>query len=77
MALIAGSPNDPRAKQTDEVVRDALAEQSYRAADTFREAGKRGNALIELAACVTYRPGFRDAKAQIGDVKLALQKELT
>jgi tetratricopeptide (TPR) repeat protein len=75
--VLAGSPNDPRGKATDEKVRDALAEQSYKHAEEFREHGKRGNALIEYAACVTYRPGYRDAKAQIGDVKLALQKELT
>ncbi len=75
--VLAGSPNDPRAKAMDEQVRDALAEQSYGRAENFRESGKKGNALIEYAACVTYRPGFRDAKAQIGDVKLALQNELT
>jgi tetratricopeptide (TPR) repeat protein len=75
--VLAGSPNDPRAKAMDEQVRDALAEQSYARADKFRENGKTGNALIELAACVTYRPGFRDAKVLIGDVKLQLQNELT
>ncbi|HEY5927341.1 MAG TPA: hypothetical protein VIV11_36910, partial [Kofleriaceae bacterium] len=75
--VLKGSPNDPRAKEMDEAVRDALAEQAYKRAESFQESGKRGNALIEFAACVTYRPGFRDAKAQIGDVKLALQKELT
>jgi tetratricopeptide (TPR) repeat protein len=75
--VLKGSPNDPRAKGVDEQVRDALAEQSYGHAEAFRDGGKKGNALIEFAACVTYRPGFRDAKVQIGDVKLQLQKELT
>jgi tetratricopeptide (TPR) repeat protein len=75
--VLAGSPNDPRAKTMDDRVRDALAEESYAQAEKFLEAGKRGNALIAYAACVTYRPSFKDAKAQIGDVKLALQKELT
>jgi len=75
--VLAGSPNDPRAKQMDEQVRDTLAEQSYGKAEAFRDNGKKGNALIELAACVTYRPGFRDAKAMIGEVKLLLQNELT
>ena len=74
--VLAGSPNDPRAKEVDEQVRDTLAEQSYAKAEAFRDNGKKGNALIELAACVTYRPGFRDAKALIGDVKLSLQNEL-
>jgi tetratricopeptide (TPR) repeat protein len=74
--VLAGSPNDPRAKSVDESVRDTLAEQSYAAAEQFRDKGKKGNALMEYAACVTYRPGFRDAKAQIGEVKLALQNEL-
>jgi hypothetical protein len=75
--VLKGSPNDPRAKAMDEQVRDALAEQSYARAEAFRDGGKKGNALIELAACVTYRPGFRDAKVLIGDVKLSLQNELT
>jgi hypothetical protein len=75
--VLKGSPNDPRAKAMDEQVRDALAEQSYGRAEAFRDGGKKGNALIEFAACVTYRPGYRDAKVQIGDVKLQLQKELT
>ncbi|HEY5946232.1 MAG TPA: hypothetical protein VIV40_12105 [Kofleriaceae bacterium] len=75
--VLAGSPRDPRAKAMDDQVRDALAEQSYGRAESFRESGKKGNALIEYAACVTYRPGFRDAKAQIGDVKLSLQNEVT
>jgi tetratricopeptide (TPR) repeat protein len=74
--VLAGAPNDPRARSVDEAVRDALAEQSYGRAEAFRENGKKGNALIEYAACVMYRPGFRDAKAQIGDVKLSLQNEL-
>ncbi len=75
--VLAGSPNDPRAKEMDGRVRDALAEQAYKRAEKFREDGKRGNALVEYAAGVIYRPGYRDAKAQIGDVKLSLQKELT
>ncbi|HEV7554047.1 MAG TPA: hypothetical protein VGO00_01265, partial [Kofleriaceae bacterium] len=75
--VLAGSPRDPRAKNLDEKVRDALAEESYGHAEKFLEDGKRGNALIEYAACTVYRPGFRDVKAQIGEVKLALQKELT
>jgi tetratricopeptide (TPR) repeat protein len=75
--VLAAAPNDPRARAMDDQVRDTLAEQSYSRAENFRENGKKGNALIEYAACVTYRPGFRDAKAQIGDVKLSLQNELT
>jgi tetratricopeptide (TPR) repeat protein len=75
--VLAGSPNDPRARNLDEKVRDALAEESYGHAEKFLEDGKRGNALIEYAACTVYRPAFRDVKAQIGEVKLALQKELT
>ena len=75
--VLAGSPNDPRAKDMDNRVRDTLAEQAYKRADKFKDDRKLGNALVEYAACVTYRPGYRDAKALIGDLKLALQKELT
>jgi tetratricopeptide (TPR) repeat protein len=75
--VLKGSPNDPRARTVDGTVRDTLAEQSYGRAKDFAENGKRGNALIEYAACLMYRPGFRDAKAQVGAVKLALQTELT
>jgi tetratricopeptide (TPR) repeat protein len=74
--VLAGSPRDPRAHRMDDRVRDALAEQAYGRAEKFAADGKRGNALIEFAACASYRPAFRDVKAQIGDVKLALQNEL-
>jgi tetratricopeptide (TPR) repeat protein len=75
--VLAGAPGDPRARSMDDRVRDTLAGQAYDEAQQFHEAGKTGNALIAYAASVSYRPGFRDAKVQIGDVKLALQKELT
>jgi tetratricopeptide (TPR) repeat protein len=75
--VLKGSPNDPHARTLDGTVRDALAEQSYERAKRFTETGKQGNALIEYAACLMYRPAFRDAKAQVGAVKLALQTEIT
>src|SRR5262249_41019962 len=75
--VLKGSPRDPRAKQMDDRVRDALAEEAYGRAEKFLTDKKRGNALIEFAACATYRPAFRDVKVQIGDVKLAIEKELT
>jgi len=75
--VLAGSPRDPRARTMDNRVRDALAARAYGQAEQFAEAGKKGNALIAYAACLSFRPGFRDAKVQIGDVKLALHSELT
>lgn len=75
--VLSGSPHDPRAKAMDGRVRDTLAERAYREAEQFLEDGKKGNALLAYAACVSVRPGFRDAKVQIGDVKLALARELT
>jgi hypothetical protein len=54
-----------------------LADKAYAEAEQFLEDGKKGNALIAFAASMTYRPGFRDAKVRIGDVKLALQREVT
>jgi tetratricopeptide (TPR) repeat protein len=75
--VLAGSPRDPRARAMDGRVRDALAEKAYGDAERFADAGKKGNALIAYAASTSFRPGFRDAKVQIGEVKLALQRELT
>jgi tetratricopeptide (TPR) repeat protein len=75
--VLAGSPSDPRARRMDDRVRDALAEQAYHQAEQFLEDGKKGNALIAYAASTQFRPGYRDTKVQIGDVKLALQKETT
>jgi tetratricopeptide (TPR) repeat protein len=75
--VLAGSPNDPRARQLDDRVRDALAGQSYDQAEAFVEAGKLGNALLGYAAAQTYHPGFRDTGVRIGDVKLSLVHELT
>lgn len=74
--VLNGSPNDLRAKNADGKVRDRLAEQSYARAEAFLQRRKMGNALMEFAACVSYRPRFRDAKLRIGEVKLQLQKEL-
>ncbi len=75
--VLEASPNDPRAREVDGRVRDALAERAYARAEEFAGAGKRGNALVEYAAAETYRPDYRDAKLRIGELKLALRKELT
>lgn len=75
--VLKGSPNDPRAKDLDGRVRDRLAEQSYARGDAFQAKGKLGNALVEFAACVDYRADYKDAKLRVGQVKLALEKEIT
>ncbi len=75
--VLKASPNDPRAREVDGRVRDTLAERAYARAEEFAAAGKRGNALVEYAAAETYRPDYQDAKLHIGELKLALRKELT
>jgi tetratricopeptide (TPR) repeat protein len=75
--VLVASPNDPRAREMDGRVRDSLAERAYARAEEFAAAGKRGNALVEYAAAETYRPDYKDAKLHIGELKLALRKELT
>lgn len=74
--VLKGSPRDPRARKVDGKVRDVLAEESYARAETFLAKKKPGNALVELAACVSYRADYRDAKLRLGEVKLALTNEL-
>ncbi|HEU5061204.1 MAG TPA: hypothetical protein VFU21_31955 [Kofleriaceae bacterium] len=75
--VLKGSPSDPRAREVDGRVRDTLAERAYARAEEFAAAGKRGNALVEYAAAETYRPEYKDARLRIGELKLALRKELT
>jgi tetratricopeptide (TPR) repeat protein len=75
--VLKASPNDPRARKVDGRVRDTLAERAYARAEEFAAAGKRGNALVEYAAAETYRPDYKDARLHIGELKLALRKELT
>jgi len=75
--VLKGSPNDPRAREVDGRVRDTLAERAYGRAEEFAGAGKKGNALVEYAAAETYRPEYKDARLHIGELKLALRKELT
>ena len=75
--VLRGSPRDPRARELDGRVRDTLAERAYARAEKFQGAGKPGNALVEYAAAVTYRPDYQDAALRIGELKLALRKELT
>ena len=74
--VLRGSPRDPRARELDGRVRDTLAERAYARAERFQDAGKPGNALVEYAAAVTYRPDYQDAALRIGEIKLALRKEL-
>lgn len=74
--VLAGSPHHPRAKKLDGELRDALAERAYQRAVDYAERDKNGNALVELAACLTYRPDFPDAKLQFGQVKLRLEQAL-
>jgi len=75
--VLKASPADPRAREVDGRVRDALAERAYARAEEFAAGGKRGNALVEYAAAETYRPDYKDARLHIGELKLALRKELT
>ncbi len=74
--VLEASPRDPRARKVDGKVRDKLAEESYARAESFLAKKKTGNALIELAACLLYRPDFRDAKVRVGEVKQGLVTEL-
>ena len=75
--VLKASPNDPRAREVDGRVRDTLAERAYGRAEEFATAGKKGNALVEYAAAETYRTDYKDARLHIGELKLALRKELT
>jgi tetratricopeptide (TPR) repeat protein len=75
--VLAGSPNDPRARDLDARVRERLAEQAYNRAEAFAAKGKLGNALAEFAASAFYRPAYKDAKLRVGQVRLSLEQELT
>ncbi|MBI4701593.1 MAG: hypothetical protein HY744_10625 [Deltaproteobacteria bacterium] len=74
--VMKGAPRHTRAKRLDAQARSVLAEQAFGRAQAYLEGGKQGNALVELAACMTYRPDFPDARLHFGKVKLALQREL-
>ncbi len=74
--VLKGSKNHPRARELDDRVRSALAERSYKRAKKLMDKDKLGNALVELAACMTYRPDFPDAKLHFGQVKLKLEQQL-
>ncbi|RLB56201.1 MAG: hypothetical protein DRI90_18850, partial [Deltaproteobacteria bacterium] len=74
--VLEGSKSHPRARDLDDRVRSALAEKSYQRAQKFMEKDKLGNALVELAACMTYRPDYPDAKLHFGQVKLKLEQQL-
>jgi tetratricopeptide (TPR) repeat protein len=74
--VLKGSPNDPRAKELDGRVRDKLASEAYERAERFLKKGKTGNGLMELAAASSVRPGYRDTKLRMGQVKLDLMHEL-
>ncbi len=73
---LKGAKNHARARELDDKVRNALAEKSFKRAQVFMERDKFGNALVELAACLTYRPDYPDGKLQFGQVKLRLEEKL-
>jgi tetratricopeptide (TPR) repeat protein len=74
--VLKGSKHHPRARELDDRVRTRLAEQSFQRARAFMDKDKLGNALVELAACITYRPDYPDAKLHFGQVKLKLEEQL-
>lgn len=74
--VLKGSPHHPRARRLDDKVRNVLAEKSFARAKAFLDKDKLGNALIEFAACLHYRPDYPDAKLHFGQVKLQLQEQL-
>ncbi len=74
--VLKGAKNHPRGRDLDDRVRSALAEKSFKRGKGFVEKNKLGNALVEFAACLTYRPDYPDAKLHFGQVKLRLEEEL-
>jgi hypothetical protein len=74
--VVKGSPHDPRARKLDDKVRGVLADKAHERAKAFLNGNKLGNALVELAACLVYRPDYPDAKLEFGQVKLKLEEEL-
>lgn len=74
--VLRGSPHHPRARRLDEEVRSRLAKKAFERGKVFADQGRLGNALVEFAACLHYRPDYPDAKLHFGQVKLRLQEEL-
>jgi tetratricopeptide (TPR) repeat protein len=74
--VLKGAKNHPRARELDDRVRTKLAERSFERARALMEKDKLGNALVELAACITYRPDYPDAKLHFGQVKQKLEEQL-
>jgi tetratricopeptide (TPR) repeat protein len=74
--VLKGAKNHPRAREIDDRVRNKLAERSFERARAMMEKDKLGTALVELAACITYRPDYPDAKLHFGQVKLKLEEQL-
>lgn len=74
--VLQGSPQHIRGKQLDEKIRAQLADQAFARAKTYAKAEKLGNALVELAACLTYRADYPDAKLEFGQLKLRLEEQL-
>jgi tetratricopeptide (TPR) repeat protein len=74
--VVKGSPHDPRARKLDDKVRGVLADKAHERAKAFLDGKKLGNALVELASCLVYRPDYPDAKLEFGQVKLKLEDEL-
>ena len=74
--VLKGAPRHPRGLRIDASAREILATRAYERAETFIDQELFGNALVELAACTSYRPDMSRASLEFGRIKLALQKEL-
>ena len=74
--VLRGSPNHPRARALDGELRDVLARNAFEDGQAYAEGGKLGNALVQFASCLAYRPDFPNAKLLFGQAKLRLQDSL-
>lgn len=75
--VLKGAPSHPRAQRVDGEARAVLASRAYERAERFIDQGLLGNALVELAACTTYRRDMAEARRELGRIRLALHNELT
>lgn len=75
-AVLEAAPRHPRARRVDREAREVLAAAAFERAGRFSDEELPGNAMLELARALWYRPRFAEARLELGRIKLALEQEL-
>ena len=75
--VLAVAPQHAGARSIANHVHQRLAADRFARAESFERQGLLGNALVELAACVSHVPTYPNAQERLSQIHTALRGEVT